>query len=325
MEEQDCPPCEEGAPAWMATFADLMSLLMCFFVLLLSFATMDQIRFKKMAETLKDAFGVQREIPLSEIVKGVSVIKQEFSPSTIPEPSQIDEIRQITQEERPELKVEEEFSKEKSKEDGKDDQLGDKTEEKTQDQMQQEIQKQIQQQTQLEAARARILEEVQAEASYISELLKREIDSGSIVVETKDANIIIRIKERASFNSGRAELNEGFLDVLDRISAALASMPGRIVVAGHTDSIPISNARFRSNWELSASRAVSVVEELLRNGDIEPARLVVEGRADTVPLAPNDNPVDRAENRRVEIVISRGEDLLQGMRGLLQGPPEQEP
>ena len=59
----DCPKCDDGLPPWMATFADLMSLLMCFFVLLLSFATIDAVRFKKMAESMKDAFGVQREIP----------------------------------------------------------------------------------------------------------------------------------------------------------------------------------------------------------------------------------------------------------------------
>ena len=64
----DCPKCEDGLPPWMATFADLMSLLMCFFVLLLSFATIDAVRFKKMAESMKDAFGVQREIPANEIV-----------------------------------------------------------------------------------------------------------------------------------------------------------------------------------------------------------------------------------------------------------------
>ena len=77
----DCPECEEGLPGWLATFADLMSLLMCFFVLLLSFATVDAVRFKKMAESMKDAFGVQREVPAPEIVMGVSVIKQEWSPT----------------------------------------------------------------------------------------------------------------------------------------------------------------------------------------------------------------------------------------------------
>ncbi|MDH5206926.1 MAG: hypothetical protein OEW36_14815, partial [Hylemonella sp.] len=93
----DCPKCEDGLPPWMATFADLMSLLMCFFVLLLSFATIDAVRFKKMAESMKDAFGVQRQVPAAEIVMGVSVIKQEWSP-TVAEESVITEIRQETSE-----------------------------------------------------------------------------------------------------------------------------------------------------------------------------------------------------------------------------------
>ena len=77
----DCPKCAAGLPPWLATFADLMSLLMCFFVLLLSFSEIDAIRFKKMAESMKDAFGVQREIPAIEVVKGTSVIAQHFSPA----------------------------------------------------------------------------------------------------------------------------------------------------------------------------------------------------------------------------------------------------
>ena len=69
-DEEKCPKCVEGLPAWMGTFADLMSLLMCFFVLLLSMATMDANRFKKMAESLNDAFGVQRQVIAYEVVKG---------------------------------------------------------------------------------------------------------------------------------------------------------------------------------------------------------------------------------------------------------------
>ncbi|MCP3672788.1 MAG: type VI secretion system protein TssL, partial [Gammaproteobacteria bacterium] len=103
---KDCPKCEEGLPPWLATFADLMSLLMCFFVLLLSFAEVDAQRFKKMAESMKDAFGVQREVPVLDVVMGTSVIKQEFSPSTTSEPSLIDEVRQqSTEVEKQQLEV----------------------------------------------------------------------------------------------------------------------------------------------------------------------------------------------------------------------------
>ena len=79
-EESECPECVEGLPAYMGTFADLMSLLMCFFVLLLSFSEMDVIKFKQIAGSLKLAFGVQREVEADSIPMGTSVIAQEFSP-----------------------------------------------------------------------------------------------------------------------------------------------------------------------------------------------------------------------------------------------------
>ena len=88
-----CPPV--GAPAWMATFADMATLLMAFFVLLLSFSTMDVARFKKMANSVKNAFGVQTEVPVLDVPMGVSVIAQHFSPA-ITEPTIIEEVKQST-------------------------------------------------------------------------------------------------------------------------------------------------------------------------------------------------------------------------------------
>ena len=79
-EEEQCEECESGAPAWMATFADLMSLLMCFFVLLLSFSEMDLQKYKQVAGSMKLAFGVQREVKADDSPKADSFIKQEFSP-----------------------------------------------------------------------------------------------------------------------------------------------------------------------------------------------------------------------------------------------------
>ncbi len=280
----DCPKCEEGLPAWLATFADLMSLLMCFFVLLLSFAEIDAIRFKKMAESMKDAFGVQREIPANEIVMGTSVIKQEFSPSTVQEPSPIDEIRQQTTDvEQQNLKVN--------------------------DAVKQAVAEKIQQ-------------EVEQQAEDLKEKLKKEIEEGLVTVETEERKIIIRIQEKGSFPSGSASLQKGFDKVMQRISDAVAQAPGRVVVAGHTDNIPISTRRFRSNWELSSARAVSVAHALMKNPAIDPTRVVVEGHADTAPLAPNDTPENRALNRRVELIIERGEDQDDGETLLIKDPTE---
>ena len=101
MSAEEGPPeeeVEEGAPAWMATFADLMSLLMCFFVLLLSFSEIDLQKYKQVAGSMEAAFGVQRNIRADDIPKADSVIAQEFSPGR-PEPTVIPEIRQSTTDE----------------------------------------------------------------------------------------------------------------------------------------------------------------------------------------------------------------------------------
>ena len=80
-------------------------------------------------------------------------------------------------------------------------------------------------------------------------------------------------------------------------------------MSGHTDNVPISNERFRSNWELSTSRAVSVAHEVLRRSEINPNRFIVTGHAETRPRATNDTPENRAKNRRVDISIVRGNEL----------------
>jgi len=277
----DCPKCEAGLPPWMATFADMMSLLMCFFVLLLSFATIDAVRFKKMAESMKDAFGVQREIPAAEIVKGISVIKQEWSP-TVAEQAVITEIRQETSEtEREHLKMK----------DGEAEQP-----------------QELDRTAALQAAKAELDKDLAEQLAELQASLEREVEEGLVTLERKEGSIIIRIHEKGSFTSGSANLDPAFHEVMARISDVLASRPGKIMVAGHTDNIPISTGRFRSNWELSSARAVTVLHSLLRNPEIAEDRVVVQGLADTQPLVENDSPQNRAKNRRVELILTRGID-----------------
>lgn len=267
-----CPKCDAGLPPWMATFADMMSLLMCFFVLLLSFSEIDAIRFKKMAESMKDAFGVQREVPVIEIVKGVSVIKQEWSPS-LTEPSLLNEVKQqTTDREQEHLEID-------------------------QDQVKEEARKMLE-------------GELQEQVAELRDALEDEIADGQVTVEKEATKIIIRIQEKGSFPSGSASMDPGFEGVVDRISQVLAAKPGKIVVAGHTDNVPIRSGRFRSNWELSAARAVTVLHALLRNPGLDPNRVLVEGYADTRPLVDNDSAENRAKNRRVELVLIRGEDRV---------------
>ena len=98
---EECPPCKSGAPAWMATFADMATLLMAFFVLILSFAEMNVPKFKQINGSLKNSFGVQRIIPVVESPKAQSLIAQHFSPS-VAEPTPINTIRQQTTDDRKE-------------------------------------------------------------------------------------------------------------------------------------------------------------------------------------------------------------------------------
>ena len=94
---------------------------------------------------------------------------------------------------------------------------------------------------------------------------------------------------------------------------------GTVTVSGHTDNVPISNDRFRSNWELSTSRAVSVAHEILRAAEIDQNRVIVSGHADTRPRADNDNAENRSKNRRVDISIVRGNELDQIERMSIDG------
>lgn len=102
---EECPKCPPpGAPAWLATFADMATLLMCFFVLILSFAEFNQPKFKMIAGSMRNAFGIQREVPVMEMPKGTTVLELKFSPS--PDPSAINEIKQDTTDtEKPQPKV----------------------------------------------------------------------------------------------------------------------------------------------------------------------------------------------------------------------------
>ncbi len=142
----------------------------------------------------------------------------------------------------------------------------------------------------------------------LAENLKSEIDADLLSVEQDGMRSMVRIKSDTLFGSGSATVEDRLLPILERIAKAVDAVPGRILIVGHSDSIPINTARFPSNWELSRARAVNVMEALgthLSN----PERMTPEGRADTEPVAPNDTRDNRALNRRVEIYIDEQQQL----------------
>ena len=280
----DTPPAKSqdasGAPAWMATFADLMSLLMCFFVLLLSFSELDAAKFKELAGSLSKAFGVQRDVPANELPKGTSVVTSEFSPGKPDNETLLKIMRQQTTDES---KANLDFSSGDNKLDKK------------------QIAKEIYQ------AALRRMEE---EAKKISQILKEEIDSGIVEVEWTDREIIIRIRERGTFSSGDDKIDKGFSKLLKKIALALKSVQGNIIVSGHTDNRPIATSRFPSNWVLSAARAAAVVHHLEAKEGIEPDRLQIRAHGDTKPIFTNYTQESRSKNRRVEISILGDKNLF---------------
>ena len=284
-EEEECPPCPAGIPAWVMTFADLMSLLMCFFVLLLSFSEMDALKFKRLAGELREAFGVQTLINVSDPPKGTSVIARHFSPS-IPEPTPINEIRQ-------------------------------KTSDITKSSLEVLCQDEVTQQEESQGDEGKLTREVvvkssevdsqatEQEALEMAAKLEDEIAEGQVEIETSGKKIIIRIQQRGAFRSGSDYIEDRFLPVIDKIREVLVTVPGKISVEGHTDNIPIQGGRFRTNWGLSTARAAAFAEELFIAPEMDENRFQIVGHADKMPLVENDSPEGRARNRRVEIIILR--------------------
>ncbi|WP_191602482.1 flagellar motor protein MotB [Marinomonas algicola] len=291
-EEADCPECIEGLPAYMGTFADLMSLLMCFFVLLLSFAEMDVLKFKQLAGSMRAAFGVQKQIEADSIPMGTSIIAQEFSPGR-PEPTPINEVRQKA-DDTPENTLEV-LCKPETATLNEQEGVG------------ADGQSTMVEKSQADLKREEEIKQTEEDAQQIASVMREEISKGTVEVETQERTITIRLKEKGSFRSGSAELNYDFIPVIDMVRDVLIGVKGTIAVEGHTDNIPIESRRFGSNWQLSSARAISVAEELFSSGLLVESRFAVTGYADSRPLVPNDSPQNRATNRRVEIVIKQND------------------
>lgn len=273
-DEIEAPPGEAGAPMWMVTFADLSTLLLCFFVLLLSFSEMDVAKFKQLAGSMREAFGVQADIKAKQIPKGTSIIAREFSPGE-PNPTAINQVRQFTiDSSKNTLKFADVDDLKKLKEQSK----------------QQEM--------------------AQSEANRIADGLRGEIEEGKVIVRAVGSTTVIHILERGSFQSGGDKVQPSFKPVLAKIHDLLVDTTGVIRVAGHTDNLPISTSRFRSNWALSSARAVTVAHEFMGKRKIDAERFVVAGHADTKPLGDNSNAEGRALNRRVDVSIFQGESYF---------------
>ncbi len=243
-----------GSPAWIVTFADLATLLLTFFILLLSFAEMDVEKYRAMANSMAVAFGSNQV--LGDAVGGSPLTLIESDTVSLPEPME-------TATDEPE------FIDERAEAD----------------------------------APTKIPAGVIDLASRMIEELEPEVASEALSVNYDESRVVIRFSEEATFRSGEAAIKPGMVPIIERVVEVLSGCTGDVLVADYTDDRPIASGRYRSNWDLSAARAVSVVHELVLNRQVPAERVVAAGRAETNPLAPNDSPENRAKNRRVEIAI----------------------
>ncbi|PSU71257.1 flagellar motor protein MotB [Photobacterium phosphoreum] len=285
------PKYKKGSPPWMATFADLATLLMCFFVLLLSFSEMDVLKFQQIAGSMKNAFGVQNVLNVNDIPKGTSVIAQEFRPGR-PEPTPIEVIMQQTID----------ITK-----NGLDFQVGDAEREggsrkdvSTLDSgNNDQTSEQLQQQQEQPQAQAVITE-------ALTQALAREISDNTVEIESFGQQLVIRIKEKGAFPEGSAFLQPKFIPLIQQVTELVKDVPGMIRISGHTDNQPLDSELYRSNWDISSQRAVSVAQAMEQVKGFDRQRMRVVGMADTAPLADNKTSQGRSRNRRVEISIVQG-------------------
>ncbi|GAL06776.1 flagellar motor protein MotB [Photobacterium aphoticum] len=291
-QEHKCPP--PGLPAWMATFSDLMTLLMCFFVLLLSFSEMDVLKFKQIAGSMKYAFGVQNMLEVKDIPKGTSVIAQEFRPGR-PEPTPIEVIMQQTIDMTQRTLDFHEGESDRAggtRRDAGNLTGGQSAEIATEQNQNNESDRQQAQQELMET---------------IQKALEQEITEGAVELEDLGQQLVIRIKEQGAFPAGSAFLQPKFRPLVQQIAHLVKDVPGTVRVSGHTDNQKLDSELYRSNWDLSAQRAVSVAQEMEKVKGFDHYRLRVVGLADTQPIGDNRTAAGRRANRRVEISIMQGE------------------
>jgi type VI secretion system protein ImpK len=134
--------------------------------------------------------------------------------------------------------------------------------------------------------------------------LAPEIEQGLVTVFESGAAVVVRLNNKGLFASGSDQISAEFLPTVNRIGWALQEEQGKAIVAGHSDNVPIRTVRFPSNYHLSLARAESVMR-ILQQALSQPDRITAEGRAENEPLASNDTAEGRAQNRRIEIILSK--------------------
>ncbi|MBO4988301.1 MAG: flagellar motor protein MotB [Lachnospiraceae bacterium] len=255
---------KKGAPAWQATFADLMNLLLCFFVLLFSMSTVDAQKFQMIAASFSETFSIF-DAGATAIGDGVLISNGV---------SQLNELDQYIN-------------------------STGKTAESEIDQNEIEDYEEFAQKLEEEklAASEELAEKIQEAAE--EQNLDKDID-----ITFTSQYVQLTLKGAILFDSGKAELKSDALPVVEKVALILDRYAeSTIEIEGHTDNVPINTSKFESNDVLSSYRALAMFDYLVQNTSLDPSMLKHSGRGEYIPVADNSTPEGRAKNRRIEIKI----------------------
>lgn len=258
-----------GSPAWMATFSDLMNLLLCFFVLLFSMSSVDAAKFEEIAASLNASFSIF-DSGAPSITDGGLVS------SGVSQLSQLDNYQHSMSENRDESDSNEELSNEEIKDKYEDMQAG---------------------------ATEELGENV--EENLNNEGLMSGDYEGFIDMEITAQYVTLTLNGAILFDSGRSEIKSDAVEFMNKLGNVLARYSeNNIEIKGYTDSVPVSaGSRYADNMELSQARAYSVYKFLVKEKGMGEEKLECAGRGEQDPIASNDTAEGRALNRRVEIRI----------------------
>lgn len=291
--KQEDPP--KGSPAWMATFSDLMNLLLCFFVLLFSMASVDAAKFEIVVNSLKSAFSV--------LSSGGSTLNQEgnlINAGINAMPSYSNRFGDtLADTEGNEV---EDGTSQTVVEGGGAANQEDINEMTNQNETSRDENISTEQAQQALAQKA--LEESEKMAEQIEALVNMYGLQQDVEIDYNGQYVRLTLNGALLFRSGQAEVRQEAYTVVDNIGKILDTYRDSLIeVDGHTDNVPIRRGKYEDNDVLSMYRALSVANRLRSASKIDPGNILSAGRGDYVPIADNTTEEGRARNRRVEILI----------------------
>ncbi|MCC7175676.1 MAG: OmpA family protein [Bryobacterales bacterium] len=138
---------------------------------------------------------------------------------------------------------------------------------------------------------------------FLNKELEQEIKAGRLRLSLEPRGLVVTLPQATYFLSGQDSIDPATHPVIAKVVQVINKLPNQVRLEGHTDSVPIHNGRFRSNWELSAARSIAMMELLATRFQVPRSRLAIAGYAENIPVQSNDTEAGRALNRRVDLVI----------------------